>query len=378
MAQSIAFRGEVPFVQILDEEGRLDPSACGSCPSVGEMIAMYEAMILTRSFDARAFLLQREGRLGTYAQSLGQEGAQVGSAFALTPADWVVPSYRENGVLICRGVPMQNILLYWGGDERGTIGLKARRCLPYTVPVGTQVPHAVGIALACKLRRESAVVACYMGDGATSTGDFHEGLTMAGVLRTPVVFFCQNNQWAISVPRRRQCAALTLAQKALGYGLAGVQVDGNDVLACHATTREAVERARQGGGATLIEAVTYRMADHTTADDASRYREAAEVEAWKRRDPIERLRRYLVEVGSWDETREEHLVEMCRQKVEAATLAAEQITPPDPADIGRFLYANPPAVRPLVAAPVDAAAQTEAGTQQAQDHRDARGAVWAK
>lgn len=340
MAREIVFRGEVPSLRVLDESGRVDPADCPDLPDA-EVVAMYEAMVLTRTLDNRAFLLQREGRLGTYAQSLGQEAAQVGSAFALAPMDWVVPSYRENAVLICRGIPMQNILLYWAGDERGMLGFKAKHCLPYSIPVGTQLPHACGMAIANKLRGSQAIVACYFGDGATSTGDFHEGLTMAGIFRAPLVFICQNNGWAISVPRSRQCAAPTLAQKALGYGIETIQVDGNDVLACYVATREAVDRARAGGGPTFIEAVTYRLGDHTTADDASRYRDAAEVEEWGRRDPLLRLRLYLEGRGLWDATRETQLAADCEHRVDVAVLAAESMPPPDAEDILRYTYANP-------------------------------------
>jgi pyruvate dehydrogenase E1 component subunit alpha len=341
MARTVIFRGEIPFLQVLDEQGRADAQAL---PEIGsaQLWEMYEWMQLTRLFDERAYLLQREGRLGTYAQSLGQEAAQVGSALALGPSDWVVPSYRENGVLLCRGIPMQNILLFWGGDERGMLGFRERHCLPFAVPVGTQVPHAVGLAMAAKLRGERAVVACYFGDGATSTGDCHEGLTMAGTFKTPVVFVCQNNQWAISVPRARQCGAETFAQKALAYGIDGIQVDGNDVLACYSAAAAAIARARRGEGATLIEAFTYRLGDHTTADDASRYRDPAEVEAWKQRDPLQRLRRYLEETGQWNAQREADLLADCRRRVDAAVTAAESLSPPDPADIVRYTYANPP------------------------------------
>jgi len=342
MDHAIAFQGEVRLIRILDEQGCCN-AECLPGFSNQVLLGMYAAMVRTRLFDQRAFLLQREGRLGTYAQSLGQEAAQVGSAFAVEPIDWIVPSYRETGVLLTRGISMQNILLYWGGDERGMDGFKAHRCLPLAIPVGTQIPHAVGVAYACKLRHEEAAVICYFGDGATSKGDFHEGLTMAGVLRVPVVFFCQNNQWAISVPRSRQCAAETLAQKALGYGIEGVQVDGNDVLACYAATREALDRCRRGGGATLIEAVTYRLADHTTADDAGRYRHSAEVEAWNRRDPLQRLRHYMEALGIWNQDQEKTLTESCMREVDAATAAAEQVPVPDAADITRYTYAEPPA-----------------------------------
>jgi pyruvate dehydrogenase E1 component alpha subunit len=342
MDRDIVFRGEIPFLRILDEDGQLDSSCSPELPDPA-LVEIYAAMLRTRLFDERVFLLQREGRLGTYAQVRGQEAAQIGSAFALGPTDWVVPAYRESGVLLCRGIPMQNILLYWGGDERGMLGFRAARCLPCAVPVGTQIPHAVGVALAGKLRHERLAVACYFGDGATSTGDFHEALTMAGVMAAPVVFFCQNNQWAISVPRARQCAAQTLAQKAFGYGIAGIQVDGNDVVACYSATKQAVERARDGGGATLIEALTYRLADHTTADDASRYRDRAEVEMWQRRDPLRRLRAFLERRRLWSQDREDALVADCAREIDEAIHAAESIPPPDPADVVRYTYASPPA-----------------------------------
>jgi pyruvate dehydrogenase E1 component alpha subunit len=339
MARTIVFRGEISRLALLDEDGRLSPEA-GEI-AVAQVVGLYEAMVRTRLFDERAFLLQREGRIGTYAPSLGQEAAQIGSAAGLEEGDWVVPSYRENGVLLARGVPMENILLYWGGDSRGMELPKRLRILPYCIPVGTQVPHAVGLALAMRYRGERAVVACYFGDGATSTGDFHEGLTFAGVTRAPVVFFCQNNQWAISVPRQRQCAAETLAQKALGYGIDGLQVDGNDVLACLFAMRDAAARARSGKGPTLIEAVTYRLGDHTTADDASRYRDPAEVEWWRRRDPLLRVRRFLERAGAWDDAREAALHDRCHREIDDAIRRAESLPPLDPADLGRFTYPEP-------------------------------------
>jgi pyruvate dehydrogenase E1 component alpha subunit len=340
MAGEIAFRGQIPSLRILKEDGEPDPSWSPDVLDTA-LIEMYAAMLRTRLFDDRVFLLQREGRLGTYAQVRGQEAAQIGSAFALGPTDWVVPAYRESGVLLCRGIPMRNILLYWGGDERGMLGFKAARCLPCAVPVGTQIPHAVGVALAAKLRRERLAVACYFGDGATSTGDFHEALTLAGVMAAPVVFFCQNNQWAISVPRARQCAAQTLAQKSFGYGIAGIQVDGNDVVACYSATKQAVERARDGGGATLIEALTYRLADHTTADDASRYRERPEVDMWQRRDPLRRLRVFLERRRLWSQEQEGAVIADCAREIDEAIRAAESIPPPDPADVVRYTYAAP-------------------------------------
>ena len=358
MPRKTVFRGEVSFLQILDEEDHLDRALVPALAKA-DLLRLYETMVEMRLFDERAFLLQREGRLGTYAPSTGQEAAQVGSAFALAPRDWVVPSYRENGVLLARGISMQNVLLYWSGDERGMQISPEMRVLPYCIPVGTQIPHSVGIAYAEKLRGEGGAVICYFGDGATSTGDFHEGLTLAGTMKVPVVFFCQNNQWAISVPRSRQCAAATLAQKALGYGIEGAQVDGNDVLACYAATSEALARARRGEGATLVEAVTYRIGDHTTADDASRYRDVAEVEAWKRRDPLLRFRRYLEREGLWNEALEQAHRENCARRIDEAVKSVESISPPDPEDIVRYTFAPslPPQRSP---APTDAASQAHA------------------
>jgi pyruvate dehydrogenase E1 component alpha subunit len=349
MTPSVAFRGEIPFLRVLDEQGEIDAAQRALCPDPGTLVGMYAAMVRTRLLDRRAFLLQREGRMGTYAPVIGQEACQIGSAFALDPDDWVVPSYRECGALLCRGVPMANVLLYWSGDERAMLGFRDARCLPFTIPVGTQIPHAVGMAYASRYRGERAAVLCYFGDGATSTGDFHEGLTMAGTLRVPVVFFCQNNQWAISVPRARQCGAETLAQKAFGYGIDGIQVDGNDVVACYAATKSARARAH-AGTPTLIEAVTYRIGDHTTADDASRYRDAAEVERWRQRDPVERLRRYLEANGLWDAEREAACLAEAEEEVDAAVRAAESLPAPEVADIVRYTFRRPAAQRPADAA----------------------------
>ena len=361
MPRKTVFRGEVSFLQVLDEEGRVDRDLAPALPKA-DLVRVYETMIEVRLFDERAFLLQREGRLGTYAPSTGQEAAQVGSAFALAAHDWVIPSYRENGVLLARGIPMQNILLYWSGDERGMEISPETRVLPYCIPVGTQIPHAVGIAHAEKLRGDGAAAICYFGDGATSTGDFHEGLTLAGVLGAPVVLFCQNNQWAISVPRTRQCAAATLAQKALGYGITGIQVDGNDVLACYAATAEALLRARHGEGATLIEAVTYRIGDHTTADDASRYRDAAEVEAWKRRDPLLRFHRHLESEGLWNESIDLAHREKCTRRIDEAVKIAESLPPPDSEDIARYTFARPLSSRRPAAQKHPVTAYAENGT----------------
>ncbi|OGW54499.1 MAG: pyruvate dehydrogenase (acetyl-transferring) E1 component subunit alpha, partial [Nitrospirae bacterium RBG_13_43_8] len=283
MAERIIESFQVKRIEILDEKGNVDESLMPSL-SDADIQRIYELLILSRTFDQRALQLQREGRLGTYAPILGQEACQAGSAFALEKSDWIFPSYRESGVYITVGYPLHMLFQYWEGDERGLKTPDTLNILPISIPVGTQVLHAVGAAMAAKYRKDKAVAVTYFGDGGTSTGDFHEGLNMAGVFKLPVIFICQNNQWAISMPREKQTASKTIAQKAFSYGFEGLQVDGNDIFAVYKATEYALHKARQGNGPTLIECITYRIYDHTTADDASRYRPKQEVDAWKARD----------------------------------------------------------------------------------------------
>lgn len=328
---------QVEWLQILDEHGNCDETLRPSL-SDKEIQKLYEWMVLTRTLDEKAFKLQREGRLGTYASVLGQEAAQVGSAFALQPSDWMFPSFREAGASIVRGLPPRMILQYWSGDERGSQIPEGQNDFPITIPVGTQIPIAAGAAWAAKMRGDKIAVMSYLGDGATSKGDFHEGLNFAGVFSLPVVFLCQNNQWAISVPLSRQTRSKTLAQKAIAYGFDGIQVDGNDVFAVYKAAKEALERARAGHGPTLIECVTYRIGDHTTADDASRYRKAEEVEAWRKKDPIDRLKKYMVSKGLWDEAYDQRIATAAKEKVEAAVKEEEAVPLPDPEDIFRYTF----------------------------------------
>jgi len=269
MSEQIIESFNVTRLEVLDPLGNADKALLPP-HSNDEIRKMYEYLILSRAFDERALSLQREGRIGTYPSILGQEATQVGSALALAKEDWVFPSFREMGVHITLGYPIPLLFRYWAGDERGLRTPDALNIFPVCVSVGTHLPHAVGAALAARIRGDRIAVAAYFGDGATSKGDFHEGLNMAGVFGLPVVFICQNNQWSISLPVKRQTAAKTLAQKAWAYGFEGIQVDGNDVFAVYHATRNALEKARQGGGPTFIECLTYRLADHTTADDASR------------------------------------------------------------------------------------------------------------
>jgi pyruvate dehydrogenase E1 component alpha subunit len=331
----------VEWLQILDENGNCDAELRPSLDNE-QIKKLYEWMVLARTFDEKAFKLQREGRLGTYASILGQEAAQIGSAYALRPTDWMFPAFREPGASFVRGLPMRMIFQYWAGDERGSQIPAGLNDFPITIPVATQIPIAVGVALAAKAKGDSIAVMAYLGDGATSKGDFHEGLNFAGVFSAPVVFVCPNNQWAISVPRRRQSASKTLAQKAIAYGFPGIQVDGNDVFAVYRATNEALERARVGNGPTLIECLTYRLGDHTTADHASRYRSRDEVEQWKRKDPIERLRKYMERDGMWNIAYDQIMRSEAKAKVETAVQEEESVPPADPLDMFRFIYQDLP------------------------------------
>ncbi|MGK7312205.1 MAG: pyruvate dehydrogenase (acetyl-transferring) E1 component subunit alpha, partial [Candidatus Longimicrobiales bacterium M2_2A_002] len=291
---------QIEHLSILNEDGELDEELE---PDLDDdtLRQMYRAMVLARRFDERMLELQRGGEIGTFAPVRGQEAAQVGAVAALEDSDWMVPAFREIAAFVWRGLPLSDMLLYNAGYNEGAEPPEGARDLPNAVPVASQVPQAAGIAYAAKLQDGDDVVLTFFGDGATSEGDFHEALNFARVFGVPAVFVCQNNQWAISVPRERQTKSETLAQKGLGQGMRSVQVDGNDVLAMYAATKEAVARARDGEGPTLIEAVTYRLSLHTTVDDPSRYRSEEEVEEWEARDPIPRFRDYLEERGVLDE-----------------------------------------------------------------------------
>src|SRR5256884_7666963 len=285
-------RFHVEYLSILDSEGSLAATLEPRLPP-GDLKALSRAMVLGRRRDERMVRLQRQGRIGTFAPPKGQEAAQMGSVFSLRPTDWMVPSFRETAAMIWRGWPIEKLLLSFAGHLEGGQPAPEQRDLPITIPVATQLPHAVGLAYAAQYRGDDVVVMAYFGDGATSEGDFHEALNFAGVWHVPVVFVCQNNQWAISVPLKKQTNSKTIAQKALAYGLPGIQVDGNDVLAVYAASREAVARARARDVPTLIECVTYLLGVHTTANDPTKYRTAEEVAEWERKDPLTRFAAYL-------------------------------------------------------------------------------------
>ena len=308
----------------------------------GVLLALYRGMVLTRAFDLKAVSLQRTGRLGTYAVSLGQEAVSVGIASAMRAEDVVLPSYRDNGTLLWRGTKMEEILLFWGGDERGNLSSGPAHDFPYCIPVGSQAPHAAGVAYAFKLRKEPRVAVCLFGDGATSKGDVWEAMNFAGVHKLPVVFVANNNQWAISVPLKLQTASETLAQKAIAAGFSGEQVDGNDVIAVRAAAEDAIAQARAGGGPRLIEAVTYRLSDHTTADDAARYRPPEEVQARWKEEPIARLRAYLVSQKAWGKSQEEELAADCQKQIETAIERYLATAPRAPQTMFDHLYAELP------------------------------------
>ncbi|MFC7228836.1 pyruvate dehydrogenase (acetyl-transferring) E1 component subunit alpha [Salinirubellus salinus] len=332
-------------VRVLDEDGRVVDGATVPDLDDDQMVEMYRNMKLARHFDQRAVSLQRQGRMGTYPPLSGQEGAQIGSAMALDEEDWMVPSYREHGAAYARGLKLHQTLRYWMGDERGN-ELRDLNIFPVAVPIATQVLHASGLAWGAKLKGDRKAFMCYFGDGATSEGDFHEGLNFAGVFDVPAVFFCNNNQWAISVPRERQTASETIAQKAVAYGFEGVQVDGMDPLAVYKVAREAVEKAKADDPEdlrpTLIEAVQYRFGAHTTADDPSVYRDDDEVERWKAKDPIPRLESYLYEQGVLDQERIDAVQQSVEEEVADAIETAESLERPEPAAIFEHVYEGMP------------------------------------
>ncbi len=307
-----------------------------------KIVGMYKLMLLTRMWNDKALSLQRQGRMGTLPSLKGQEATSAGIAYALEKDDWFVPAFREAGTLFHLGVPLRDQYLFWGGDERGAQIADGLKITNISIIVGGHLPHAVGIAYAAKYRNEKSAVVCVMGDGATSEGDFHESLNLAAVWQVPVVFVIQNNGWAISTPIHRQTATATLAEKACAYNMEGVRVDGNDVFAIYDTIKKYSDRAREQHKPVLIELVTYRMDDHTTADDSSRYRTEKEVEEWRKKDPIDRLRKHLQSEFSWTKQEEEQVVQENTTKVDAAVKEYEQFPKLNPRHIFQNMYANMP------------------------------------
>jgi len=334
------FKNKFEPFSLLNPDGSLN----GAAPELSDeqLLAMHKMMVQARVFDERAVNLQRQGRLGTFAPLAGQEAAQVGSAFALKKTDWLFPSYREHAACAVHGQEWLDILKYWGGNEEGSRVPDDVNVFPVSIPIATQIIHATGMAWAAKIQGKDDASLVYFGDGGTSEGDFHEGLNFAGVYKTATVFFCQNNFYAISLPRASQTSAESIAQKAISYGIEGVQVDGNDVLAVYQVTKDAIERGRAGEGPTLIEAQTYRYGPHTTADDPTRYRDSAEVEAWKKRDPIERLKNYINEKGIWDQGKDEALWEEVRAQMAKVVESYEALEARPVEEIFKYTYAEMP------------------------------------
>ncbi len=325
------------MLQILTPDGEL----VGEPPMDVELTRrLFQSMVAARQYDRKATSIQKQGRLATYAPFEGQEAAQVGSAAALRPDDWMVPTYRDAAAMWMQGYPWTHLLLTRMGDERGGSPPDGVPVLPPSITVGAHMVHAVGLAWAERLLGTDRIAITYFGDGATSEGDFHEAMNFAGVFRTGVVFVCQNNQYAISLSRQQQTASETIAGKADAYGVPGVLVDGNDLFAMYQATKEAVVRARDGSGATLIEALTYRLGPHTTSDDPSRYRDAGEVEAWRAKDPLDRVRKYLITADSWDEQWESDLANAAHEEIDRAVEEAEALAPLAPEEIFEAMYAE--------------------------------------
>lgn len=325
--------------QILSAEGQ---RLADGGPDLPQLRSMYRSMVWARFFDRKGVSLQKQGRLATYAPYEGQEACQIGSVSALAPYDWLVASYRDGAAMATHGYPPELLLAGRMGDERGGCPPAGVNVLPPSITVGGHLLHAVGLAWAERYRGRQQVALTLFGDGATSEGDFHEALNMAGVFRAPVVFFCQNNGYAISTPLALQTAAAAIADKAVGYGMEGIQVDGNDLLAVYAVTAQAVDRARTGEGSTLIEALTYRLGPHTTSDNPDRYRDRDETEAWRQRDPLHRVREYLTIQGFWSDHEQEELLQEVEQSVNQAVMRAESLPSPKPDHMFSAMFAHTP------------------------------------
>ncbi len=323
MPMKITNKFSVSYLQILDENGEVDKKLEPKIPTA-DLISMYRSMTLGRLFDERMLKLQRQGRIGTFGPSIGQEATHCVPAYLMKEKEWMVGAFREVGARLIRGETMEQVLHYYNGYEEGNNKPKDSNILPVSIIVGSQMLHAVGLGYSLQYRnvKDTAVVT-FFGDGATSEGDFHEAMNFAGVWQAPVVFICQNNQWAISLPRHKQTKSATIAQKGIAYDVPGIQVDGNDPLAMYVATNEALERARSGGGPTLIEAVTFRLMMHTTADDPTKYRTNNEVEGWKPKDPLIRMKKYIEDKGIWDDEKETELLTDIKKNIDEAVKAFE-------------------------------------------------------
>ncbi|EIP84513.1 pdhA [Burkholderia humptydooensis MSMB43] len=333
---------DIDYTQYLGPDGEPVQPLPAFAQDAAALLPLYRAMVLTRAFDTKAVALQRTGKIGTFASSIGQEAIGVGVASAMRADDVLFPSYRDHAAQFLRGVTMTESLLYWGGDERGSDFTAARLDFPNCVPIATQVCHAAGAAYAFALRGEARVAVAVLGDGGTSKGDFYEAMNLAGAWRVPLVIVVNNNQWAISMPRARQTAARTLAQKAIAAGIEGRQIDGNDIVAVRQAVGEAIENARRGGGPALVEALSYRLGDHTTADDATRYRDADALGKQWAFEPLLRLRKHLMRRNVWDDAQDEAFGKACYAQVEEAVRAYLAVPQPAASAMFDHLYASLP------------------------------------
>jgi pyruvate dehydrogenase E1 component alpha subunit len=336
------------LLTILDPDGRAQKGKDPNLPAK-DLQRLYRLMVTTRALDERGLALQRQGRIGFYLQSTGQEASHLGAAFALKASDWLFPAYRQPGILLLREVPIEKIVAEWFGNSGDTskgrqmpvhYSFRQANFVSISSPIGTQLTHAAGAGMAARIRGDDTVFMTFCGDGGTSSNDFHTGLNFAAVFKAPVVFVCENNGWAISVPSCKQTASESMAIKADAYGMPGVRVDGNDLLAVYAAAKEAVDRARRGDGPTLVETVTYRIASHSSSDDAARYRDAKEFEAWKKKDPIMRFQLYLKHKQLWNEAFEQQCAEGAKAAIAAAVNTAEALPNPGPETMFDDVYMN--------------------------------------
>jgi pyruvate dehydrogenase E1 component alpha subunit len=336
---------QIDYLSILDEHAELDTSLEPKLTNE-QLLTIYRYMVLARRGDERMLLMQRQGRMGTFPQSAGHEAISMGSVFNINKDDWHVPAYREFAGCLYRGWKLEHFFLYWNGYEEGARVPDGVNDLPYCVPIASQLLHAAGIGMAMNIKKEKQVVLTYFGDGASSEGDCHEALNFAAVFQAPVVFICLNNQYAISVPISKQMRNETIAQRAIAYGMPGIQCDGNDVLAVYQATKEAVDRARNGGGPSLIEAVTYRLTPHTTADDPKKYRPEAEQQLWATREPIRRFRQYLLNKKVMTEADDARIEAEIDAEIKAAMVKTEQLTQSEeysnPLNMFDYLYQDIP------------------------------------
>ncbi len=341
---------EGEMLQVISLEGKINTLQEPKLSSE-DLKKIYKTMVLTRVLDTKCMNMQRQGRIGFYVPCAGQEAAQIGSAFATNPEDWTVPTYRDQGVALIRGLDLRKLIAHLMGNSSDPMlgkqmpnhwGYREINFLSVASPIAAHLPVATGIAISMKLKKKNTIVLAYHGDGATSEGDFHAAYNFAGVYKAPIVFICENNGWAISVPVGRQTASSSLAIKAEAYGFEGVRVDGNDVLAVYKATKQAVDKTRSGGGPMMIECLTYRMGPHSTSDDPNRYRTKEEIEFWRKRDPIERFKNYLEQRGIWNPDFESKIRSGVEEEINRAIEEQEKIPPPDLSSIFKDVYAEEP------------------------------------